>query len=94
MGAFDWPVLGIAAVLNALTGGVMAVGDRVGVQVIEYGPEPDSHPTITRPITISFGLPMETDSIEASFSLQPDLSGSFDWQENALIFTPDHHVRN
>ncbi len=89
MDAFDRLVLGIAAVLIALTGGVIALGDRVGVQVIEYTPGPDSHPAITSPITISFDLPMETDSVEASFSLQPDTGGSFNWQDNTLVFTPD-----
>lgn len=39
-------------------------------------------------VGVAFSQPMDTHSVEASFSLSPDMTGVFFWQENAVWFRP------
>lgn len=40
-------------------------------------------------IQIQFDRPMDTATVEAAFNISPEVSGTFTWRENKLIFTPD-----
>jgi hypothetical protein len=42
------------------------------------------------PIRITFGEALDRASVEAAFSIYPEMSGAFQWQDNTLIFTPQH----
>ena len=43
----------------------------------------------TTQLRISFSRPMDQDSVEAAFSIEPAAAGNIRWTDNTLIFTPD-----
>ena len=42
----------------------------------------------TSSITISFSAPMDTDDVEAHFTIAPEIAGELGWRDSDLIFTP------
>lgn len=53
-----------------------------------HSPTGTSVPTDTI-ITATFSKAMNTSSTESALSISPSVSGSFSWDENKMIFTPD-----
>ena len=53
-------------------------------------PEDDRHPIID-PIVIDFSRPMDRESVENAFSIQPAVEGTFGWgaQDTRVVFRPD-----
>ena len=43
-------------------------------------------------ITVTFSEAMNTTSVESAFSVSPSVSGSFGWNGNEMIFTPDADI--
>lgn len=70
-----------------LTGEVSLYGPRV------IGIEPvDGSPLLpTFPLTLTFDQPMDPASVQAAFSFEPDVSGTFHWNDNhtQMTFVPD-----
>jgi Tol biopolymer transport system component len=89
MDSFDRLVLGVIAALALAVGLVLALGDHVGVQVVSVTPPAGSAPPVTTPISIDFGQPMDTGSVEARLSISPPLEGETHWAGSKLVFTPD-----
>jgi Tol biopolymer transport system component len=89
MDSFDRLVLSIIAGLVVLIGGVVALGDHVGVPVVGYTPREGDTPPVTTSIQITFGEMVDTVGAEGHFSIEPAVEGRFRWEHNTLIFTPD-----
>jgi Tol biopolymer transport system component len=85
---FDRIVLTSIATLIGLTALVMALGDHTGVPIRSISPEDGSAPPITTTIQITFGQQMDASSVQSRFSLRPEVTGSFEWENNTLIFHP------
>lgn len=57
--------------------------------LVETDPPPGSQVALDKPITLYFNQPMDKTSVEAAFATDPDVEGTFTWQDNAtLAFTP------
>ena len=92
--AFDRIALGAIAALLAAIGLVVAAGDHVGVAIVSRIPEPNSQPAATTTIEIEFGEQVRQATVEAAFSLSPEVSGQINWQENRMIFTADEPFKS
>ncbi len=58
--------------------------------LVETDPLPGSKISLKNPITFYFNQPMQHTSVEAALTGEPNLSGSFNWQDDStLTFTPD-----
>ncbi len=93
MDSFDRLVLSIMAGLVLLTGGVVALGDHVGVPVVGYAPGRDDTPPVTTSIQVTFGEMVDTTSAEEHLSIEPAVDGRFDWERNTLIFIPNRALQ-
>ncbi len=89
MSRFDTIVLATIAGLIAVTGGVIALGEHAGLGVVSRSPQDGSQPPATAAIRVAFSSPMDTASVEASFSLSPTIDGTTRWDGNTFIFTPE-----
>lgn len=89
MDRFDRIALATMAGLILAIGGVVALGDHVGVPVVAFEPEPGSNPPVITRIEITFGQPMQPQTVESRLAIQPDVGGAFEWQGTTLVFTPD-----
>ena len=80
-------LIAIAALMVAI-GGVILLGDNVGVQVGNYGPRDTAKSD--NAIRVRFLEPMAQDSVEERFSIQPEHSGAFRWNgPREIIFQPE-----
>jgi hypothetical protein len=59
--------------------------------VIEHTPTGENVP-VTTEITITFSEPMNKESAENAFSIYPEVSGKFYWEENTMIFMPSSNL--
>ncbi|RLF35092.1 MAG: hypothetical protein DRN03_05755, partial [Thermoplasmata archaeon] len=59
--------------------------------IINHSPEGTNVPVSTI-ITVTFSEAMNKTSAEGSFSISPSVSGSFSWDGNKMIFTPDSEL--
>jgi Tol biopolymer transport system component len=89
MDSFDRFVLGVIAALALAVGLVLALGDHVGVRIVSLNPPEGSSPPATTSISIDFGQPMDTGSVEARLSIRPPVEGAMRWEGAQLVFTPD-----
>ncbi len=90
MDSFDRLVVGIVAGLIAAIGGVVILGDHVGVRIADFYPESGSQSPATAPIRLTFGEAVDTHSVETRFTLNPAVEGQVHWEGNTLVFLPDH----
>ncbi len=88
---FDRIVLGVAAVLVAAIAIVVWRGDQVGVNVLRATPADGTPAAASAPIVIEFDQRMDAPSVEASFSVEPNVDGQFAWREQTLTFIPTEH---
>src|SRR5574341_1521653 len=88
MDSFDKLVSGIVLGLIAVTGGVIALGDHIGVPVLGHTPASGESPAVTTAVRITFGQPVDPQSAEEHFSIQPEVEGDFRWQGTTLVFQP------
>ncbi|HID65352.1 MAG TPA: hypothetical protein EYP49_21755, partial [Anaerolineae bacterium] len=51
-------------------------------------PAPGEEQALDEPIVIAFDQPMDRASVEAAFSIEPEVEGRFSWEKNDLLFTP------
>jgi Tol biopolymer transport system component len=84
---FDFIIGCIIAVLLFAIFATIAAGDRAGVSVAITLSAHDVH--TTTPIRVTFGEPMDTASVEANFSINPPVKGTFSWSGAQLTFRPD-----
>jgi hypothetical protein len=61
--------------------------DTTPPTIIEHTPTGKNVPVTTR-ITVTFSKPMNKESVEYASSIEPEVQGEFDWEENTVIFTP------
>jgi hypothetical protein len=58
--------------------------------LVETEPAAGSQVPLDKPISLYFNQAMDKTSVEAAFSVQPQVAGSFAWPDEAtLVFTPD-----
>lgn len=58
--------------------------------VLQTSPEQGAEVDLDTPIEISFDQPMERDSVEAAFLIEPETAGRFAWEDDqTLRFTPN-----
>lgn len=86
--SLDRLVLVASAALLALIFALNAMQLQRGVQVLAAAPADTTVSNAAR-ITVTFSEEMDHDSVESAFSIQPDVSGTFSWTENTLIFKPE-----
>jgi dipeptidyl aminopeptidase/acylaminoacyl peptidase len=79
-------ILLLAAVAIAAVG---VVSRNADVRALDLSPEngADDVP-ITTPISISFSQPMDRESVEARFGMEPAVDGQFVWEGNDVSFVP------
>jgi len=56
--------------------------------ILSVHPEAGTESIVTH-IQVVFDRPMDWDSVVASFSIEPETAGQFEWQETTLTFRPD-----
>lgn len=83
---FDRAVWSAAAVLVALIGVTIALGDRVGVTLDGFSPLGTAHSTSR--ITIRFNEAMDRQTVEPRFRVEPPLDGAFTWAGTTMQFRP------
>lgn len=54
--------------------------------ILSYQPEGLEQPDAVRQIRVTFDRPMDQDSVEAAFSLEPAVPGDFTWQGNTMTY--------
>ncbi|MCZ7542757.1 MAG: Ig-like domain-containing protein [Anaerolineae bacterium] len=89
MDAFDRLVLGVSAALVVALGVVLALGDNIGVPVLDYAPGDGQSPPSTAAVRVTFGERMDAASAEAHFAIAPPVAGGFRWARNTMTFAPD-----
>ncbi|MEJ2748571.1 MAG: Ig-like domain-containing protein, partial [Anaerolineae bacterium] len=63
-------------------------------QVVYTSPAAGEEATLNGAITIRFDQPMDQESVEAAFELEPAASGSFSWpRPDTVIFTPRSELK-
>ena len=61
--------------------------------IVEVQPPDNSVLSTDDSITFYFNQSMNTDTVEAGFNIQPDISGTFSWQDtDTLTFIPDDNL--
>jgi TolB protein len=86
---FDVLVLSVLLALGLATVLVLLRGDRVGVQVNEMVPAPESTGVSTRTeIRLTFDELMDKLSVERRFRVAPAVEGVLSWRGNTLIWRP------
>lgn len=86
---FDRYMLSVIAMLVVALGGVIAFGDNIGASIEDSSPTDGALTANSTDIRIAFAQPMDRESVEDAFSIEPDVEGIFRWRINTLIFTPD-----
>jgi Tol biopolymer transport system component len=84
---FDGMVIGVIALLLLAIGVIIALGDRVGVQIVRS--EPSGAAASTTSISLTFGETMDWDSVIERMRFDPPLQGSYQPGSRTLRFTPD-----
>lgn len=81
-----WSVLGLCMIAVA---SMLVYIRQQGIRVTRF--EPDSRQAVSAlsRISIEFQVPMVADSVESRLLIQSAISGRFDWDDNAVTFTPD-----
>lgn len=82
---FIWAVL---AALGLAIAGVVAVGDQVGARVLATLPPAGGEAGAGGRVGIEFAEPMQAESVQARFSLQPAADGAFRWEGRQVWFQP------
>jgi hypothetical protein len=44
-------------------------------------------------ISVTFGEAMDKTSVEGAFSITPEAKGTFRWEDNSLVFTPEKKLK-
>ena len=65
--------------------------DTTPTTVIEATPTGENVPVATE-ITITFSEQMDEESVIGAFSIYPEVSGEFNWEENTVIFAPSSNL--
>ena len=86
--SLPWLLLILASLLLAFV--LLRLRNRV--QALAVYPEDGVQLSMVGRIGITFNQPMNTDSIEAHFSIQPEVKGTFTWEGTTLWFTPDESL--
>lgn len=78
-----------APTVPAGRGPAAAVSDLPPV-VVEADPLPSSSFPLAGPLTLHFSQPMDTESVEAAFKVEPTVTGSFVWDGDRIVrFWPE-----
>ena len=83
---FDRVVAVVIVGLLLLIVGTIALGDRVGVQIVTVAPQAEAHST--SPIMLRFSEVMDHDSVAAHFQTDPAIEGTLAWNGSTLSFHP------
>src|SRR5437660_576828 len=88
MSAFDRFVVMVLSVMASIIGAVILLGDHVGVPMSDLSPTNGSQPPMTTDVRLTFGVSMDQASVQAHFTVDPPIKGTFHWENNTMIFTP------
>lgn len=87
---FDQYMLAIIGVIVLLLGGLVVLGDQIGVEVTSFTPTDGAEVANVTEIRITFDQAIDRDSAESRFTLVPSVAGEFRWRGgNTMIFRPD-----
>ena len=86
---FDRLVLGIIAALIVVNAALVWGGTQVGILPSGSFPAEGRETGMYGPIWIEFSEPMQTDSVEAAFSISGGGDGEFVWDGNRVRYVPD-----
>lgn len=86
---FDYVVWGAIALAVLALAGVLLLGDQIGAQVAGTLPSDGGEVGGAGRIGLEFVQPMQAESVESRFSVQPATSGQFSWDGQTVWFTPD-----
>ncbi len=63
-------------------------------QVIASNPAPGEEITLDSPIVFRFDQPMDQDSVEAAWAVEPAVNGRFQWpRTDTVVFTPSEELK-
>lgn len=92
---FDKYIWAIIAGLIVAIAMLSAVGDQVGVEIESVSPAASmTDVSITADIRVQFDQPMDHASVEAAFSVDPAINGTFRWNNQTLIFDPQSALQS
>jgi Tol biopolymer transport system component len=81
-------LLGITVASVAIVAVVILLS-TVGVRIVDSSPAGgDDDVPITAPIRLAFSQPMDPDSVEARFRVEPEVAGSLVWDGDGTTFRP------
>lgn len=67
---------------------VIAVGDRIGLEVVDVTPSHDSSPAADSVIQITFSQPIQLSQVEDYFRIEPSTNGTLSVEGSTLVFKP------
>lgn len=85
---FDYIVWGAVVVVGLAIAGVLVIGDQIGARAARTIPNDGGEVGGSERIGIEFAQPMQTDSVEGRFSLEPPVPGKFVWEGQTLWLVP------
>lgn len=74
------------ALLVVVIGGILVIGDNVGVRVERFSPAGQGSQSSL--ITMNFSEDMDRSSVENRFTVEPQVEGEFTWSGPRMIFRP------
>jgi hypothetical protein len=88
--AFSGAVMVMASV-NANNDEVQINTDTTPPTIIDHSPTSDNV-SVNASIQVTFSEAMNETSVEDAFSIHPSVDGSFDWNENEMLFISDDNL--
>lgn len=85
---FDRYMLTVIVVIVATIAGLILLGDQIGVAILEFNPAHNARVSTNTELMITFDQPMDRESAEDHFLIDPSVEGSFRWRGATLDFVP------
>jgi TolB protein len=85
---FDLAVWAVLGALVLSLAGLTAAGAAAGVRVVATAPADGGIAGGRAAVSLTFGEPMQPETVEARFRIEPAVEGSLRWQGERLLFVP------
>jgi len=88
MRRFDYVVWSTLGALALALAALIVSGDHVGAQVAGTNPAAGGTLAALAPITVTFDQPMQAESVNSRFSVEPAVAGRVEWAGQVMRFIP------